>query len=203
MDITKLLELITTRAKGRMRCLVAIAGPPASGKTTLASALAARLGPVASVLPMDGFHLDNTELRARGLLERKGAPETFDAQGFAELLARVRTEPELQFPTFDRQADCTRPDAGQLSAHTRIVLVEGNYLLLRSPPWDSLETLFDMTVALEVARDTLERRLLARWLQHGLSPQDARARVLNNDMKNADFVTQNARPAEIVLPPKH
>ena len=201
MNTDALLELIKARAEGRARYLVAIAGAPASGKTTLAAELAAKLGPCASVLPMDGFHLENSVLQERGLLARKGAPETFDAQGFVELLARVRRTPEVRYPTFDRQADCTRPERGLVSASTRIVLVEGNYLLLRTAPWAALEGLFDLTVSLEVARDELERRLIARWLKYGLPPEAARARALDNDMKNADFVAAHARAADIVLGP--
>ncbi|WP_439110227.1 hypothetical protein [Lentibacter sp.] len=201
MNTDALLELIKARASGCARYLVAIAGAPASGKTTLAAELASKLGPSASVLPMDGFHLDNSILRERGLLARKGAPETFDALGFVELLERVRRTPVVGYPTFDRQADCARADGGQVSASTRIVLVEGNYLLLRTAPWAALEGLFDLTVSLEVARDELERRLIARWLKYGLPPEAARARALDNDMKNADFVAAHARAADIVLGP--
>ena len=201
MNTDALLALIKARAEGRARYLVAIAGAPASGKTTLAAELAAKLEPCAAVLPMDGFHLENSVLQERGLLARKGAPETFDAQGFVELLARVRRTPEVRYPTFDRQADCTRPERGLVSASTRIVLVEGNYLLLRTAPWAALESLFDLTVSLEVARDKLERRLIARWLKYGLPPEAARARALDNDMKNADFVAAHARAADIVLGP--
>ena len=187
MKTDELLALITARAEGRSRYIVAIAGAPASGKTMLAAELAAKLGPCASVLPMDGFHLDNSVLQERGLLARKGAPETFDAQGFVALLEHVLSTPEVRFPTFDRQCDCTRPDRGLVSARTRIVLVEGNYLLLRTAPW--------------AARDELERRLIARWLKHGLLPEEARTRALGNDMKNADFVAAHSRAADVILRP--
>lgn len=110
MKTDELLALIKARAEGRTRYIVAIVGAPASGKTTLAAELAAKLGSCASVLPMDGFHLDNSVLQERGLLARKGAPETFDAQGFVALLERVLRTPEVRYPTFDRQGDCTRPD---------------------------------------------------------------------------------------------
>lgn len=201
INTDELLALIKARAEGRARYLVAIVGAPASGKSTLAAELATKLGPSATVLPMDGFHLDNLVLQERGLLARKGAPETFDAQGFVELMTRVRSTPEVCYPTFDREADCVCPDMGQVNASTRIVLTEGNYLLLRTAPWAALEGLFDLTVSLEVERDELERRLIARWLQYGLQEKEARARALGNDINNADFVEAHARAADIVVRP--
>lgn len=196
---TDLVELIKTRAAGQDRYVVAIAGPPGSGKSTLAADLAARLGPTAATLPMDGFHLDNDRLRQLGLLHRKGAPETFDAQGFVDLLREVRTTPRVSYPTFDRDADRTVPGAGHIGKDTRIVLVEGNYLLLTSPPWSSLDALFDLTVRLDVSREELEDRLVTRWLSHGLPAAEARARALGNDMKNAEHMFENARSPDFTL----
>jgi pantothenate kinase len=196
---TDLVELIKTRAAGQDRYVVAIAGPPGSGKSTLAADLAARLGPTAATLPMDGFHLDNDRLRQLGLLHRKGAPETFDAQGFVDLLREVRTTPRVSYPTFDRDADRTVPGAGHIGKDTRIVLVEGNYLLLTSPPWSSLDALFDLTVRLDVSREELEDRLVTRWLSHGLPAAEARARALGNDMKNAEHMFENARSPDFIL----
>ncbi|MEM9581268.1 MAG: phosphoribulokinase, partial [Pseudomonadota bacterium] len=150
-----LLQIIRAAARGRTRLLVGIAGGPGSGKSTLAGHLAAQLGPGAAVLPMDGFHLDNAELILLGLLDRKGAPETFDAAGFVALIKRLRETQAVRYPTFDRTADCTLPDAGEIGAGTQIVLVEGNYLLLTTPPWSDLADLFDITVHLEVDRAML------------------------------------------------
>ena len=92
---TDLARIIKTRAAGQERILVAIAGAPGSGKSTLAANLATRLGPMAEVLPMDGFHLDNARLRQMGLFHRKGAPETFDAESFVKLLRTIRLLPPL------------------------------------------------------------------------------------------------------------
>jgi len=194
-----LVHEINTRAARQNRILVAIAGPPGSGKSTVAADLATHLGPSAAVLPMDGFHLDNDRLQQMGLLHRKGAPETFEAEGFAALLQDVRNQGAVSFPIFDRDADRTVCDAGRIGKDTRIVLVEGNYLLLTTPPWSSLIGLFDLTVRLVLGRDELEARLIARWLEHGLPPDDARARALGNDMKNADFVAENSFEADFAL----
>lgn len=190
--------LIAARARGHDRFIVALAGPPGSGKTTLASALVGHLGPEAAVLPMDGFHLDNDRLYKLGLFHRKGAPETFDVEGFCRMLRDVRTRPAVLFPTFDRAADKTVPDAGQINADTRIVIAEGNYLLLSTPPWSGLGSLFDLTIRLDVGRVLLEERLVARWLAHGLPPAEAKARTLNNDLRNADYVMEHPSAPDLV-----
>ena len=159
---------------GQNRILLAIAGPPASGKSTLAADLARALGPTAIVLPMDGFHLENDQLQDMEILHRKGAPETFDVEGFVTFLEKVRNQSTVQFPTFDRKTDKTVPNAGLIQENTQFVLVEGNYLLLDFPPWSALSDLFDLTVQLTVEDEELEARLISRWLDHGLqlsSPQ--------------------------------
>lgn len=197
--LPEILNEIETRAEEAGRLVVALAGPPASGKSTLAAGLAKSLGPHAAVLPMDGFHLENDQLRQMGLLHRKGAPETFDALGFVALIGRLRGDGVVHYPTFDRETDCTVPDGGQIGAATRIILVEGNYLLLKTPPWDRLAGLFDMSVHLQVGRGELESRLIARWIEHGLPPDAARARAMSNDMKNADFVVAHSYDADFTL----
>lgn len=184
-------ETLVQRIKalsGQGRKLIAIAGAPGSGKSTLAEDLAHQLGPTAAVMPMDGFHLDNDALHAMDLFHRKGAPETFDADGFVSLIKRLRDKDTVPYPTFDRDADRTVPDGGQINETTRIVLVEGNYLLLNQSPWDSLAGLFDMTVRLVVDHETLAARLITRWIDHGLSPENARDRALGNDMVNVRYV---------------
>lgn len=194
-----LIARIETLAQGRSRILVGIAGAPGSGKSTLAEALVAKLGPEACVLPMDGFHLPNETLLERGLLDRKGAPETFDAEGFVALLRKVRSTPEVRYPTFDRTADATIPDAGCIKAGTRIVVVEGNYLLLRAAPWCETAEWLDLSVQLDVPRATLEARLIQRWRDHGLSEEAATSRARGNDLRNADVILTASRPADVTL----
>lgn len=201
VTVTELVALIAARATEATgsRFVAGVAGPPASGKSTLAKDLVTRLGPRAAVLPMDGFHMDNAALQAMGLLHRKGAPETFDAQGFVDLVRRLKRDGVVPYPTFDRAADATVPQGGVIAAGTDIVIVEGNYLLLDTPPWDQLAAEFDLTVALQVSAPELEARLMARWRAHGLSEPQARARAHENDLPNARFVAQNARPADYIL----
>lgn len=194
-----------TRPSGK-RLLIAIAGPPGSGKSTLASEVVERLNaesgsePRAALLPMDGFHLDNDILMERGLLARKGAPETFDAQGLVELLRRVRAaEADTPYPLFDRALDCALPEAGLLEADTPIVVIEGNYLLLDTPPWQTLAEWFDASVFLAPSIETLEERLVQRWLSFGFSPDAAITRARGNDLKNAATVLDHSRTADLHL----
>lgn len=201
-SIAETLSLISARfekrTQGKDRVLVAISGPPGSGKSTIAEALVTARED-AALLPMDGFHLDNSTLRQRDLLHRKGAPETFDTDGLCALLRQVRAGASVPVPTFDRAADCVIPDGGLIRAEDGVVVVEGNYLLLDRPGWQALHPFWDLTIALEVPRDVLEQRLIARWRAHGLSPEAARTRVDANDLPNADMVQTQSITADLTL----
>ncbi|MEX5727604.1 pantothenate kinase [Rhodovulum iodosum] len=179
------------------RRLIALAGAPGSGKSTLASALAEALG--ASVVPMDGFHLDNRILTARGLLPRKGAPETFDAGGFLRLVGALHEPEDVYFPVFDRARDIAIAGAGCVGAACRTVVLEGNYLLFDAPVWRDLRPFWDVAVYLSVPEAALRHRLTARWLDHGLPPEEAAARAEGNDMANARLVDARRLPADLVV----
>lgn len=196
-----LARLILARAEGPGRFLVALAGPPAAGKSTLAGDLAARLSPGARVVPMDGFHYDDAVLVARGQRSRKGAPETFDAAGFLHLIRRLRDEDEVAIPIFDRGLEISRAAADVVTAQDRILIVEGNYLLLDRDPWRALHPLFDLTVFLDVPEAELVRRLTGRWKQHGKTDAAAQAWIEGNDLPNALTVIRHSAPAEITLRP--
>lgn len=194
---------LIARAAGRPRYLVAIAGAPGSGKSRLAEALSAEIetrapGRVA-ILPMDGYHLDNAVLQARGLLAVKGAPETFDVWGLIRDLERVRAGTrEVVAPVFDRELDLARAGARVIRPEQSIVLVEGNYLLLRAAPWDAAAPMFDRTLFVEAPESELRRRLVRRWLRYGLAAEAATRRAEENDLCNARLVAAGSRPADIV-----
>lgn len=200
-EIASIAAAIFRRGAKSQRLLVAVAGPPGAGKSTMAEEIAALLpSGSAAVVPMDGFHYDDTVLDARGLRSRKGAPETFDFAGFETLLKRIRSaEPDIAYPVFDRSMELSRAGAAVLGQSVRFVLVEGNYLLLDEQPWSRLAGLFDLGIFLDVHRQELERRLLQRWREHGRSEAEGRAWVASNDMPNVDRVLAARRQADIVL----
>ncbi|KGJ11416.1 nucleoside/nucleotide kinase family protein [Paracoccus versutus] len=193
----EILDLVARLGPGRR--IVAILGAPGSGKSTLAAQLVAGLDD-AVLVPMDGFHLDNRLLEADGLRGCKGAPETFDAAGFVALVRRLKAGGEVVHPVFDRGLDLAIAGAGRVEAGHRLVVVEGNYLLLDRAPWRELAGLWDLSVMLDVPIEELRRRLTARWQGLGRSPAEVMAH-LENDLGNAELVLRESLPADLRVRP--
>lgn len=204
-QVDRLVNAISTGERSaNQRRIVAIAGPPASGKSTLAerlfTALEARQPGVSAIMPMDGYHMDNEVLSARRWLPRKGAPYTFDVDGLERDLHRVRAaNSTVLIPVFDRALDLARASAREIGPNVNLILLEGNYLLLEEAPWSRMRPLFDITVFLDVDQFTLERRLVERWRHYGHDEDQARARALENDLPNARLVVHNSVPADITI----
>ncbi|WP_415183912.1 nucleoside/nucleotide kinase family protein [Phaeovulum sp.] len=187
------------------RVLVAIIGAPGSGKSTLATQTAEALNRAkpgtAALLAMDGFHYDDAVLKARGLDQKKGAPDTFDVAGLYHLLTRLKgnAEPEVAVPVFDRALEIARAGAAIIPASTRVVLVEGNYLMLDRAPWDRLAPLFDLTLRLEIPEDELRSRLTRRWENAGLPADEVRRKVEENDLPNGRLIGKDSLPVDFTL----
>ncbi|RNF33577.1 nucleoside/nucleotide kinase family protein [Paracoccus methylarcula] len=201
----RLAELagILAGATGSRR-LIALAGPPGSGKSHSADALCerlTRLGRSAAVLPMDGFHYDDAVLDQRSLLPRKGAPETFDTAGLRHMLGRLRRndEPEVAVPVFDRALEISRAGARVIAAEIDLLIVEGNYLLMDRAPWSSLHEFFDVTIRLDVPEAVLRERLTKRWIKAGLAQDEIRRKVEENDLPNCRIVIEASVAADYLI----
>ena len=195
-----LLDRLTEKPGPRL--VVAIAGAPGSGKSTFVAHLDARLNAaspgVADILAMDGYHFDDRVLTARGDRPRKGAPHTFDVDGLAAMLDRIRLDDgrPVAVPIFDRDLEIARAGARIIAPTARIILVEGNYLLLNDLVWAPLRQRFDVTIMLTVPEATLIARLTARWTGYGLEGDAMTAKMDGNDLPNMRLVLERSVAAE-------
>jgi pantothenate kinase len=203
IDAAAVAAILCERAGDAPRFMVAIVGPPGAGKTTFADQLRDALkasGESAVVVPMDGFHFDDAILNARGHRPRKGAPFTFDVRGFEVLLKRIKArEADIAIPVFDRTMELSRSAADLVDDHTKFILVEGLYLLLKQTPWDKLKPLFDFTVFLNVPAEELKRRLVGRIMSLGFDMEHALNWIATNDELNMRAVLDESSEADLVI----
>lgn len=195
---------LAARAEPGRRRLLGITGAPGAGKSTLAEALVAGLGPdVAALVPMDGFHLASATLLAWGRADRKGAPDTFDAEGFAALLARLRTATDtVHAPRFDRHLEESIGSALPIAPGVPLVVTEGNYLLLdaaHGPHWSRARAALDEVWFVAVDERLRLERLVARHVEHGRAPDVAQVWATGSDQRNADLVEAGRRLADLVV----
>ncbi|MFF9843509.1 nucleoside/nucleotide kinase family protein [Streptomyces sp. NPDC013740] len=201
-ELDRLAERARALAGAGGRRVLGIAGPPGAGKSTLAARLVARLDGSAVLVPMDGFHLAQAELERLGRAGRKGAPDTFDAAGYAALLLRVRAaEPgtTVYAPAFDRALE--EPVAGAIPVPPEVPLVitEGNYLLHDEGPWSAVLPLLDEAWYLDLDARRRVPRLVARHIRFGKEEETARRWVADSDEANARLVARGRGRAHLVV----
>lgn len=202
--IDALLDRLTELAGQTRRSFVALAGAPGAGKSHMADRLAAGLARrapgQAAILPMDGYHLDDILLEQRGDTARKGAPHTFDLDGFTAMLDRLAADDgrPVLVPVFDRSIEIARTAACEIPTSARLIIAEGNYLLLDQPGWSDLARRFDLTVFIDVPEETLRQRLTARWA--GKDAGNAMQKLEGNDLPNMRLVLTHRLPADLRLP---
>jgi pantothenate kinase len=175
--------------------IVAIAGPPGSGKSTLAAAVLAALGDrgiAAAPAPLDGWHRTEEELGRLGLLDVKGAPDTFDPSGYRRMLERILEvhagEAGVDVPAFEHGQRDPQAAAYRVDRHTKVVVTEGNYLYLRDAPWSELRKLFTLAYWISAEAPVLRDRLIRRQVATGRSPEQATAWVDRSDLANVETV---------------
>lgn len=201
MSIDELATRARRLATPGTRRILGITGPPGAGKSSLAAAIVMMLGDLAAALPMDGFHLTNAELERLGRRDRKGAPDTFDAKGYVEILRRIRSADTeaVQAPEFSREAEASLADQIAIAPRIPLVVTEGNYLLLDYGPWAGIRALVDEIWYLDPDDQDRVDRLIERHIHHGKSPDEARAWVARSDESNARAVAPTRGRADLIV----
>lgn len=186
---------------GGARCIIALAGPPGSGKGVLCelwSQLADKMDLSLVAVSLDGFHFPNAYLTQRGLADVKGAPETFDVRSMTIAMAQARAGTPAQWPRYDRNLHEPVPDGPEITDQN-ILVVEGNYLLLDEPHWASARRYADLTVRVWTDRSTLEDRIVARHMRGGMTREEAREKFAASDLKNILRVDEHSIAPDIAL----
>lgn len=199
--IAGLADRVRRMSARSSRTIIGIAGPPGAGKSTMAAALVRELGPIAVLVPLDGYHLSNQVLESLGRRDRKGAPDTFDAAGYVALLRRLR-DPGADIvyaPVFRREIEEPIGAGIAVPPDTPIVITEGNYLLLDTHPWRQIRDLLDAVWYLEIDDAIRLERLIARHMKSGKTPEAARLWAEGSDQRNADIIAASAHRAGLLL----
>jgi pantothenate kinase len=187
------------------RVVVGLAGGPGSGKSTIAQQVVEKLNAgtpgLAAYVPMDGFHMKHAKLEALGTAADKGMPHTFEGAAFADFLTRLKSACEpIAGPAYSRQIEDVVEDAFTVPAEAKILVAEGNYLLLPDTPWDAVRPLLDLAVFIHVDREKVWSRLMKRHAEAGLFTEERnREHIGRVDLPNYDRVEGTASRADLVI----
>jgi pantothenate kinase len=197
---------VLQRAQGLLasgkRKILGIAAAPGAGKSTLAEGLLQALGTQAQLVPMDGFHLANSELQRLGRQNRKGAPDTFDAAGYVNLLRRIHAQAAgetIYAPEYRRELEEGIAGAIAIEASTPLIITEGNYLLLQDGAWSQVRGLLDQAWYLEIDSQLRQQRLLERHMRFGRNREEACAWIAQTDEPNAQRIALSRDRADWLL----
>jgi fructokinase len=202
LRLADLLERARALAVPGQRHLLGITGAPGAGKSKVAQDLIDKLGPdLAAFVPMDGFHLSNHTLIAWGRRDRKGAWDTFDADGYVDLLRRLRNQTEeiVHAPDFDRDVDESIGSALPIRREVPLIVTEGNYLLSDVGGWAGVAPLLDESWYLQIDEATRVQRLAYRHQLHGMDPQQADNWARTTDEANAVLIARSKPRADLII----
>ena len=188
--------------KASERVLIGIIGKPGAGKSTLSKFLMGKLPKdLVTVVPMDGYHLSNKVLKDLKRSDRKGAPDTFDVAGFVSLVKRIRSEQtqNIYYPIFDRAIEESIAAQGVVTSATKVVIIEGNYLLHDEGGWEVLNDLLDESWMVDVDDDKRISRLISRHIAYGKDPEAAKAWAKGTDEVNAKLIERGRTRADFVV----
>lgn len=189
----------------RNRIAIGVAGGPGSGKSTLATEVVTTLNATrpgsAALVPMDGFHMRHSKLEAMGQVDFKGAPHTFEGADFVNFLHHLKaSKGAVKGPGYSRKIEDVVDDAFEVAPDVRVLVVEGNYLLLTDPPWAGIKPLLDFSVYLDVPRETVRARLMRRHAEEGLFTEERnRLHIERTDLPNYDLVFESQNRADLVI----
>ena len=188
-------DISSILASNSERTLIGIVGKPGAGKSTVVDAVIKKFPtPEVAIIPMDGYHLSNETLIEMGARDRKGAPDTFDALRFTDLLNQVKSKPkaEIRFPIFHREIEASVENEGVVLPSARVVITEGNYLFSTDHNWSGVFPLLDHTYYINIAEEIRIARLIARHHAYGKSIEDAEIWARGSDEANARFIERTS-----------